>query len=71
MGKYSILNISLPKHDHINTKDKIGVQHHTLIKVSELKHRVKTSDEQHAKRTAGLEVKLIKTIGENMALREK
>lgn len=40
-------------------------------KVTELKHRVRTSDERHAKRTSGLEVKLIKAIGENLTLREK
>lgn len=42
-----------------------------LMKVRELKHRVRTSDERHAKRTSGLEVKLIKAIGENLALHEK
>lgn len=41
------------------------------MKVSELKHRVRTSDERHAERTSGLEVKLIKAIGKNLALQDK
>ena len=44
---------------------------YSSTKVTELKHRVRTSDERHAKRTSGLEVKLIKAIGENLALKEK
>lgn len=40
-------------------------------KVKELKHRTRTSDERHAERTAGLEVKLLKAMGENMALTKK
>lgn len=42
-----------------------------LTKVRELKHRVKTSDERYAKRTSGLEVKLIKAVGEKLALEAK
>lgn len=42
-----------------------------ILKVAELKQRVRTSDEKYAKQSAGLEVKLIKAIGENVALRER
>lgn len=48
-----------------------NVYGHIVAQVVELKLRVKTSDEKYAKRSATLEVKLIKAINENIALKKK
>ncbi|CAM9412623.1 unnamed protein product [Ectocarpus fasciculatus] len=63
--------LKLLEQEELKRESVLTERDEALSEVTELKHRVRTSDEQHAKRTSGLEVKLIKAIGENLALKEK
>ncbi|CAN0135629.1 unnamed protein product [Pylaiella littoralis] len=63
--------LKLLEQEEVKREDVLSERDEALAQVSELKLRVRTSDERHAKRTSGLEVKLIKAIGENLALHDK
>eukprot|EP00903_Cladosiphon_okamuranus_P007969 g7691.t1 len=63
--------LKLLEQEELKREGVLSERDEALAQVAELKHRVRTSDERHAKRTSGLEVKLIKAIGENLALKEK
>eukprot|EP00752_Nemacystus_decipiens_P005509 g4985.t1 len=63
--------LKLLEQEELKREDVLSERDDALAQVTELKHRVRTSDERHAKRTSGLEVKLIKAMGENLALKEK
>ncbi|CAM9140456.1 unnamed protein product, partial [Laminaria digitata] len=63
--------LKLLEQEELKREDVISERDTALAEVKELKHRVRTSDERHAERTAGLEVKLLKALAENMALNKK
>ncbi|CAM9507245.1 unnamed protein product, partial [Scytosiphon promiscuus] len=63
--------LKLLEQEELKREEVLKERDEALAQVSELKQRVRSSDERHAERTSGLEVKLIKAIGENLALRDK
>ncbi|CAM9502342.1 unnamed protein product [Hapterophycus canaliculatus] len=63
--------LKLLEQEELKREEVLKERDEALAEVNELKHRVRTSDERHAERTSGLEIKLIKAIGENLALQEK